>query len=247
MQAIDDTTLHPWRALRCLFLVVRDPEKTGVGATMVRSLEGRSRERLTARFSADPIGARILSEGRRLERLLTDRATLRALPPGSLGQAYEAWTRAEGIDTAGLAEATAAAGYSGFTESDDPTARIEARGAAAHDLWHVVTGYGRDLLGESALLHFTLIQTRNTGLILPCWLGVLAPSFGRAGRRVIFEARRRARRASWLPTADWEALLPEPLPTVRERLRVGPPVRYTPVWHKLNARAREEGVAASAP
>jgi ubiquinone biosynthesis protein COQ4 len=236
MESMDDTTLHPWRALRSLLIVARDPEKTAVGARMVRSLEGRSRERLAARFAADPMGARILAEGRRLDRLLSDRAGLRALPLGSLGQAYEAWTRAEGISAEGLAEAGRQAGYLHYSESDDPAARVEARVAGTHDLWHVVTGYGRDLLGEVALLHFMLIQTRNTGLILPCWLGVAAPILGRAGRRLIFDARRRARRASWLPVADWEALLPEPLPAVRQRLRVGPPPRYAPVWHDLTER-----------
>lgn len=248
MQSYDDTALHPWRALRSLFAVMRDPENTAAGATMVRSLEGRSRERLAARFAADPTGARILSERRYLERMLVDRAALRALPPGSLGQAYEAWTRAEGISAEGLAEAVRRAGYAGFSESDDPQELIEARTGAAHDLWHVVTGYGRDLLGELALLHFTWIQTRSTGFLLPCWLGVITPSCGRAGWRLVFEARRRARRAAWLPAADWEALLPLPLPTVRERLRLGPPPRYAPVWHESGTRdAGPAGRAGSVP
>lgn len=31
-----------------------------------------------------------------------------------------------------------------------------------HDVFHVLTGYGRDLRGESAVLAFTIPQTRNT-------------------------------------------------------------------------------------
>ncbi len=234
MQEDDDTRLHPWRALRCLVTVSRDPEKTDVGAAMVRALEGRSRERQMARFAAHPMGARILAEGRRLERTLSDCAALEALPRGSLGQSYAAWTSDEGISAEGLIEA---AGYA------DPAASaqrklIDRRSASTHDLWHVVTGYGRDLLGEIALLHFTLVQTRNTGLILPCWLGLLSPRNGRDGRRLIFAARRRARRATWLPVADWEALLPQPLPAVRERLGVGPPPRYDPVWQEPPVEGR---------
>ena len=228
MQANDDYSLHPWRALRALVTVARDPEKTEVGALMVRSLEGRSRARQIARIAADPAGAQIIADGRRLEQTLTDRVALQALPPGSLGHSYEAWTRAEGISAEGLLAATDS--YLDPVEDDERIERIEARGAVAHDLWHVVTGYGRDLLGELALLHFMRIQTGNTGLILPCWLGLLSPTHGRPGRRLIFEARRRARRAAWFPVADWEALLPEPLPTVRERLSVGPPPLYTPVY-----------------
>lgn len=246
MQAVDDYSLHPIRALHNLFVVVRDPENTVAGAVMVRSLEGRSRERFTARFVADPMGAQILAEGRRLERALCDREALAAMPTGSLGQSYEAWTRAEGISAEGLAEATREAGYAGTGDGESPLERLQARGAAAHDLWHVVTGYGRDHLGELALLHFTMLQTGNSGFLLPCWLGLLAPVVGRDGRRLIFEARRRARRASWLPAADWEALLPQPLPTVRERLGVGAPAHYTPVWGEAHAE-RSESLTAPAP
>ena len=140
----------------------------------------------------------------------------------------------EGISAEGLIRA---AGYAD-PASSDPRQLIDGRGASSHDLWHVVTGYGRDLLGEIALLHFTWVQTRNTGLILPCWLGLVSPRNGREGRRLIFAARRRARRAAWLPVVDWEALLPEPLPAVRERLGVGPPPRYDPVWQEPSVKGR---------
>jgi ubiquinone biosynthesis protein COQ4 len=239
----DDVRLHPWRALRCLVAAARDPENTEVGAAMVKALEGRSRERLRARFAAHPMGARILAEGRRLERELGDLPALGGLPAGSLGRCYADWMVAEGLSAEGLIQA---AGYA------DPAASaerqlIDGRGASTHDVWHVVTGYGRDLLGELALLHFTLVQTRNTGLLLPCWLGVLARGWGREGRRLLFEARRRARRAAWLPAVDWESLLPEPLPAVREQLGLGPPPCYTPVWPEARRRRGAEEAATATP
>ena len=40
-----------------------------------------------------------------------------------------------------------------------------------HDLWHVLTGYGRDPLGEVCLLAFTYAQTRLTGLGAIAFLG----------------------------------------------------------------------------
>ena len=193
----------------------------------------RDFERESRRVAASPVGAKVLAEGRRLERTLSDRPALQALPEGSLGQIYEAWTRAENISADGLVNV---AGYAD-PSLDDTQKLLDARSASSHDLWHVVTGYGRDLLGESALLHFTLLQTGNTGLILPCWVGVLAAIYGQQGRRVIFEARRRARRAVWLPAVDWEVLLPRPLPAVRQILGVGSPPRYTPVWHEDSTRS----------
>jgi ubiquinone biosynthesis protein COQ4 len=50
------------------------------------------------------------------------------------------------------------------------------------------------------------------------------------------EGFRRGRRAAWLPGAEWEALLAQPLVSVREELRVGEP----PVYQQF----RSEGAPA---
>jgi ubiquinone biosynthesis protein COQ4 len=227
---LDPTALRPLRALRGLVTVVRDPEQTEAGAVMVGCLTGRSWERLFERFAADPMGARILAEGRRLDRVLLDRDGLAARPAGSLGRAYFEWTRDEGIDAAGLLDITRdALPVSNLTPECELFANRER---VAHDLWHVVTGYGRDLLGEAALLHMMWLQTRNTGFVLPVFLSSLAHTFDTAGRRVILEARRRARRSVWLPAQDWETLLDQPLTRVREKLRLGEPPVYTPVFRR---------------
>ena len=228
------TALRPIRALRGLATVIRDPEQTEAGAIMVGSLTGRSWQRHFERFAADPMGARILAEERRLEQVLLDRDGLAALPAGSLGRAYFEWTRDEGIDAAGLLDITHdALPGSDFSPGCDLFARRER---VAHDLWHVVSGYGRDLLGEAALLHMMWLQTRNTGLILPTLLSSLAHMFDGAGRRVIREARRRARTCVWLPAQDWEALLEAPLTVVRETLKLGEPPVYTPEYQRQRPR-----------
>ena len=102
------------------------------------------------------------------------------------------------------------------------------RQTVVHDLWHVVTGYGRDHLGEIALVQIMRIQTRDTGLFLSTWLPFLFPSFGSRERRFIWDARRRARAAVWLPAQDWETLLHKPLDMVREILKLGSPPVYEP-------------------
>ena len=100
---------------------------------------------------------------------------------------------------------------------------FSARLRDSHDLWHVVTGYGRDLYGEAALLAFTYRQIRNRGIGL-----IVLVAYLRAGgeykqeRVLIRDGYRRARDASWLPGADWEALLERPLDEVRETLGVVP-------------------------
>ena len=88
----------------------------------------------------------------------------------------------------------------------------------SHDLWHTVTGYGRDLVGEAALLAFTFAQTRNPGIGF-----IVAVAYFKSGgfpgaRKVIREAYRRGRRSAWLPAADWEDLLGEEIEEVRGQL-----------------------------
>jgi ubiquinone biosynthesis protein COQ4 len=91
----------------------------------------------------------------------------------------------------------------------------------------VVTGYGRDLLGEASLLAFSYAQTRNRGVgfivATAFWKARRAPEF----RRMLRDAFRRGQRSAWLPAADWEALLARPLEEARAELRVGPPPSYT--------------------
>ena len=98
----------------------------------------------------------------------------------------------------------------------------------SHDLWHMVTGYGRDGLGEFCLLGFTFAQTRNPGIALICVAG--AAKYGRALGfdvvRALWFGYRSGARAAWLPAADWEALLAQPLDAVRGRLKIRPPEIY---------------------
>ena len=96
-----------------------------------------------------------------------------------------------------------------------------------HDLWHVATGYGRDLVGEAALLAFSYAQTRNRGvgfIVAIAWLRA-SGDFAFA-RPIIVEGYRRGKRAAWLPGQDWEWLLTQPLGAVRERLGLGEPPAY---------------------
>jgi ubiquinone biosynthesis protein COQ4 len=96
-----------------------------------------------------------------------------------------------------------------------------------HDLWHLVTGYQRDLIGEGALLALTYRQTRNRGIGF-----IVAIAYLKAGqgvpqqRALIRDGWRRGADTEWLPAADWEALLELPLDEVRRRLRVVPVPAY---------------------
>ena len=108
-----------------------------------------------------------------------------------------------------------------------------------HDLWHVVTGYGPDLLGEAALLSFSYAQTKNPGVLLVVCLGIAKSEAG--SRAVMLEGYRRGQRAAWLPAIEWESLLERPLGEVRSQLGLGSPAKYEPV---TSSALRESGMLA---
>ena len=219
--------VRPLDALRAVRALVRDPDDTARVFDVIDALSGRTRQRVFRRFAAGEAGRRLLTEKPVLLDVLSDRERLRTFPPGSLGHSYAEFMNRERISADGLVEASVESGR----DAIPPDRRWFAdRLRDMHDLWHIVTGYQRDLLGESALLAFTYAQTRNPGIGL-----IVAVAWFKAGRTspaarpLLREAYRRGRSAAWLPEQRWEELLERPLASVRESLRVGEPPRYEPV------------------
>jgi ubiquinone biosynthesis protein COQ4 len=214
-----------WRALRRL---VADPERTEAVFELIHALAGRSGERLYRRFLATPEGRQLLAARPSLLGALSDRAGLAALPAGSLGRAYAEFMSEERLEAGGLAAAAAAV--------RDPDEVLDAeqrwffdRLRDMHDLWHVVTGYGRDVAGEAANLAFTWAQTRNRGVgAIVIAAAFVGPKAGLRWQRYLLQAWRRGRRAAALPMAPWEELLPQPLDAVRARLRIQKPTDAHP-------------------
>ena len=215
--------------LRSAWAVIRDPENTAAGARLVLCLDGPEAETVYARFRAHPVGQRILAGAPSAYDLLTDHEALRVMPEGSLGRAFLDFVEREGISTQGLADATR--GVEDELFSPNPTVRRYFDHArSSHDLWHVLTGYSRDILGELLLLAFTYGQLRRRPfgwIVRFAKIGIERKLPGANARALLEEAEARAERAEWLMTADWEALLPLPLDEVRTRLRLGEPPTYT--------------------
>jgi ubiquinone biosynthesis protein COQ4 len=187
---------------------------------LIHALSGRSGERLYQRFVATPEGRHLLGTRPSLLDALSDRTRLAALPAGSLGRAYADFMSEERLEAGGLAEAAAAV--------RDPDEVLDAeqrwffdRLRDMHDLWHVATGYGRDVAGEAANLAFTYAQTRNRGVgVIVIAAAFVGPKAGLRWQRYLLQAWRRGRRAAALPMAPWEELLPLPLDAVRARLHI---------------------------
>jgi ubiquinone biosynthesis protein COQ4 len=212
-----------WQGIRAL---TKNPDDTGQVFKIIRALSGNAGEREFQRFLASEHGPTILAENRSLVDRLSDRAYLASLPDGSLGRTYADFTEQEQISPEGLIEASESVPDDG-QRVDAKRMLFGNRMRDSHDLWHVVTGYGRDLVGEAALLAFTYQQTRNRGIGF-----IVLVAYIRAGRvspehRVtIRDGYRRSRNAAWLPSADWETLLSRPLDEVRKTLGVVPVESY---------------------
>ncbi len=220
--------IRPLDALRAIRALIRDPDDTARVFDVIDALAGRSGERMYERFLRTETGPRLLADRRDLLATLSDRQRLLGLPAGTLGRSYGEFMEREQISADGLVQASEEGG-----RGPDPDLPWERRWFGQrlrdmHDLWHVATGYDRDLIGEASLLAFTWAQTRNRGIgfiVLVAYLkarGELRPVRG-----LIRDGVQRGRRAAWLPAVDWEALLERPLGEVRQTLRLGEPPRYT--------------------
>ena len=211
-----------WKALRQL---IRDPDDTTQVFEIIDALAGRAFEKAFERFRASPNGPRLIAEQPDIVAALSDRDSLAAMPAGSLGRAYLDFVLREELTPEGLSSAS-----KDFEE--DPAAPagaywFGARMRDTHDLYHVLTGYNRDLVGEASLLAFTWAQTRNRGIG-----AIVLMAYAKAGsqapgaRPMIRQGYRRGKAAAWLPAQDWEALLARPIDEVRRELNLGELPQY---------------------
>jgi len=219
------THSRPRRVLGALTALVKNPEDTRHVFTIIEGLAGATHERIAARLRTTAEGSRLLTERPDILQRLADRDALAALPEGSLGRAYLAFLDREGITPAGLVAASAAGESSDWHARDDAAGWVSRRLRDTHDLWHVVTGYEGDLLGEAALLAFSSAQTGHRGAALMSLVAVGRTRDGELARRVA-AAWWAGRRAAFLPAFRFEDALARPLVDVRAELRVAPAAPY---------------------
>jgi len=215
-----DTRLHPLRAMRAIRVLIATGDTRQI-FVILRAMRGNSVNRNFRRFAQSPAGQKVLEERRDIYPVLTDRDGLRALPAGSLGRAYLAFMEAEDLSAQALVQASES------WERDPVPPDIElfrTRMRELHDVTHIVTGYGRDPLGELCLLTHTYRQQGNLGrvmIVAMAWSRLPKPA-----RAAVFEAWRNGKSCGWLAGQDWEALLAHPLDEVRRALSVKLPLRY---------------------
>jgi ubiquinone biosynthesis protein COQ4 len=232
--------LRPIAALRAVRSLMRNREDTHQVFLLIAALRGKTTLRQFARFRQTEIGRTVLKERRRLLDRLSDRASLAALPAGTLGRAYYDFMAAENLSAEGLVEASRIA----RPPAADDVTLFRERNREMHDLLHIVTGYGRDPLGEACVVAFSYGQTGLKGFAVIAAFAARRIAHARPGqpiRRAVFEGWRHGRSAGWLPGADWEALLTRPVEAIRAQFAIKPPTYYQTIL----AVSVHSGAAAS--
>jgi len=117
------------------------------------------------------------------------------------------------------------------------------RSRDTHDMLHVLTGFGRDALGEASVLGFSHAQHGGLGILFIAYGAALevrktAPK-GAPVLKSIHEARKIGKAAQDIVYEDIMELLPLPLDIVREKLGITLlPTHY----HAVHAKMRENGI-----
>ena len=223
------------RAARSLNALLKNPDDLPQVFSLIEALSGTTPHRMMWKFERTEAGRAILNDQPDIVPVLADRDALRRMPAGSLAHAYLAFVESEGISAEGIV----AAAKAGQQRTDGPFAYMRSRMRDTHDLWHAVTGYQGDVLGELSLLAFLLGQHWNSAIAAIVSAGLLKGFAANHDPKLVLEGYRRGRNAEWLPSQPWESMLALPVSEVRERLKVGPLPEYTPV---RSSQLREAGI-----
>ncbi len=210
-------------ALQALRRLLQNPEATDEVFTVIRGFSGNSFEKEFQRFVRSESGQQILDAEQELLDVL--KSDLSQCQLNSLAGTYSRFLRLEGLTADGLVDA------SDPTQEvfDEPMrAKFGRRQRDQHDLWHTVTQYGRDELGELCLLAFTFAQTGNRGIGLIVLFGTLKyrKIIGNKAFKAVREGYRNGKRCAWLPGVVWEDLLALPIDQVRAQLKLAEPSTY---------------------
>ncbi|MCM0001272.1 MAG: ubiquinone biosynthesis protein COQ4 [Erythrobacter sp.] len=233
---------RPLKVLHHFGKLVEDKEDTEQVFHIIEATKGRKSHAQAHAFIASPEGQRFMAEGVSIPAMLDDHARWADCGPETVAAHYIAFMKREGLSAAGLvAESHKWAPPESLPQ--DQTQWYFDRLRDTHDLFHVLTGYGRDALGEASLLGFTFEQNHNTGILFIAYAGARqikkvsgtkAPLFA-----AIKEGRKLGRAAAKIAHQDIAALMREDITAARARIGIGKP----DVHRQCLAILQGEGVA----
>lgn len=212
-----------WTALKSL---IKSPENTDQVFVIMKALAGNSHAKQFHRFFKSEGGKRILSERLNIIDKLKDQDYLTGLPSTSLGRAYLEFTLSQNLSADGLVESSQVA----YTELKSQDLRLYFdRSRDVHDLWHVLTGYGRDNFGEACLVAYSYAQTKSLGFAAIALMGGYDFNKKLPGNKIwstLWQAYKDGRKSDWLMGVVYEDILAMDLKKARKMLNVPRPDKY---------------------
>lgn len=231
--------LQPGKAWHHFRELLKDKERTEEVFAIFEALPWRGLRAAAERFLQSAQGQAVRANEPDLPALLDDHAALRRMPAGSLAHAYCDFMEREGLTARGLVDE-----FDKFAEGrpcfNDQFRWYLNRMRDVHDLLHVLTGYGRDALGEACVLAFTYSQQPSSAHLFIGYMAGLnirkqvkssAPVL-----RAIREGQRLGKACPRLCERAIGEILPLPYEEARRRLNITPAVHYQRahrVWRSL--------------
>ncbi len=230
---------RPLKAYGHFLDLLQDKEETSHVFKIFESLPSRDFDHRVRRLTLSADGEALRRDEAYLPPILDDHETLRKMPKGSVAHAYCDFMEREGLSAAGLVAESEKIGRPHF---DDLTQWYIDRSRDTHDLLHILTGYGRDALGEQCVLLFTHGQQPSHGHLLIGYAGAHHIRKLTNSRAPVLRAVRQAHRTGTacptLVDLPIRLLLSMQLDDVRAELQIP-----EPTWYRECHRIwREEGI-----
>lgn len=231
--------LRPAKAWRHFQNLLKDKENTEEVFHIFESLPWRNLRPSAEAFLKSDRGQALRVKEPALAAILDDHAALRQMPEGSLAHAYCDFMEREGLTAQGLVDE-----FDKFAQHhlqfQDQFRWYLNRMRDVHDMLHVLTGYGRDALGEACVLAFTYSQQPSPAhLFIGYMAGLNINKQTRRSAPVLRAIREGQKLGKACPRLCEQAiteLLPLPLAEVRRGLNITPAVHYQQahaIWRTL--------------
>ncbi|MEL6528649.1 MAG: Coq4 family protein [Pseudomonadota bacterium] len=227
----DVVAFRPFKALHHFRNLVADKEDTKEVFFIIEALKGRKIRTQAEAFLKSETARDFMrrEDDLPIADMLDDHDRWADCGPNTVAQHYIRFMKREGLTANGLVDES----YAWSPRENRPVDQIEwylNRLRDTHDLFHVLTTYGRDALGEAALLGFSYEQNHNLGVKFIAYAGARqikkvsdtkAPLY-----KAIREGRDLGKAAAKLAHMDVERVMREDIDEARVRLGIGQPLIY---------------------
>ncbi|UAB77064.1 hypothetical protein INR77_09465 [Erythrobacter sp. SCSIO 43205] len=220
---------RPLKVLHHFRKLIADKEDTEQVFHIIEATKGKRSHQQAWDFIRSEDGQRFLREGTDIPALLDAHENWADLPENSVGQHYIRFMKSEGLTAQGLVDESHKWAPPEQLPQDLTQWYFE-RLRDTHDLFHVLTTYGRDALGETSLLGFSYSQNHNNGILFIAYAGARQIKKVTGTKAPLFasvrEGQRNGKAAAKIAHLDVAALMREDIDEARARLGIKPPLIY---------------------